>query len=69
MTLNIHHLLHLPDQVRNLGPLYTQSCFPFENKNGLILKMIKGTQNIDQQIVSDVSFIQKLPELKQRFVH
>ena len=68
MTLNIHNLLHLSDQVRNLGPLYTHSCFPFENKNGLILKMIKGTQNIDDQIVTGVSFIQKVPELKQRFV-
>ena len=43
MTLNMHHLVHLADHVRNIGPLYTHSCFPFEYKNGLILKMIKGT--------------------------
>ena len=30
MTLNIHYLLHLPMCVRNLGPLWCQSCFPFE---------------------------------------
>ena len=58
----------MADHVRNVGPLYTHSCFPFENKNGFILKMIKGTQNIDQQIIYGISFIQKLPELKQRFV-
>ena len=28
--MNIHQLLHLSDDVRELGPLYTHSCFPFE---------------------------------------
>ena len=64
ITLNIHQLVHLVDNVRQLGPLYAHSCFPFEDKNGLLLKMIRGTQNIDQQIVTGISFIQKLPELK-----
>ena len=35
MHLNIHQLLHLPDCVRKLGPLYTSSCFSFESKNGV----------------------------------
>lgn len=65
MRLNVHQLLHLPDSVRTLGPLYTHSCFSFEDKNGVLLKMIRGTQNIDNQIVTGVSFIQKLPELKE----
>lgn len=68
MTLNIHQLVHLADSVRALGPLYTHSCFSFEDKNGLLLKMIQGTQNIDSQIVTGVSFVQKIPELKQRFL-
>lgn len=68
MTLNVHQLLHLADNVKMLGPLYTHSCFPFEDKNGLLLKMIRGTQNIDQQIVTGVSFLQKLPELKRTCV-
>ena len=46
-TLNIHQLLHLVDNVRDLGPLYTHSCFSFENKNGFVLKVIHGTQFID----------------------
>lgn len=65
MTLNVHQLLHLADSVRYLGPLYTHSCFSFEDKNGVLLKMIRGTQNIDSQIITGVSFLQKLPELKQ----
>ncbi|XP_076674436.1 uncharacterized protein LOC143372265 [Andrena cerasifolii] len=28
---NIHNLLHLVDDVKNHGPLYDFSCFPFEN--------------------------------------
>lgn len=68
MTLNIHQLVHVADSVRALGPLYTHSCFSFEDKNGFLLKMIQGTQNIDSQIVTGVSFVQKIPELKQRFL-
>jgi hypothetical protein len=68
MRLNVHQLLHLPDSVRLLGPLYTHSCFSFEDKNGVLLKMIRGTQNIDNQILTGVSFIQKLPELKENCI-
>ena len=68
MTLNIHQLVHLADSVRILGPLYTHSCFSFEDKNGFLLKMIQGTQNIDSQIVTGVSFVKKIPELKHKFL-
>ena len=48
ITLNVHQLLHLTDDVRDLGPIYTHSgCFSFEDKNGFILKLIYGTQFID----------------------
>ncbi|CAC5384005.1 unnamed protein product [Mytilus coruscus] len=68
MTLNIHQLVHLVDCVNELGPLYTHSCFPFEDKNGFVLKLIRGTQNIDSQIITGISFIQKLPELEQKCI-
>ena len=68
MTLNLHQLLHLVDSVRYLGPLYTHSCFSFENNNGFLLKMIRGTQSIDNQITTGISFIQKLPELRQKCI-
>ena len=64
-TLNVHQLLHLVDDVRDLGPLYTHSCFAFEDKNGFLLKLIHGTQFIDSQIISAVSITQKLPELHE----
>ena len=62
-TINIHNLLHLPQSVRELGPLWTHSCFHFEDKNGYILKMIHGTQNVSSQIVTAVSFVQNLPQM------
>ncbi|CAG2218049.1 unnamed protein product [Mytilus edulis] len=68
MTLNVHQLVHLADSVKCLGPLYTHSCFSFEDKNGYLLKMIRGTQNIDNQIITGVSFVQKIPELKLKFI-
>ena len=54
-TINVHNLLHLPQGVRELGPLWTHSCFHFEDKNGYILKMIHSTQNVSSQIIIAVS--------------
>ena len=54
-TINVHSLLHLADDVRNLGPLWTHSCFPFESYNGNLLKLFHGTQNVQLQIVSAVA--------------
>ena len=34
---NCHRLLHLVESVRQLGPLWTHSCFHFEDANGFIL--------------------------------
>ena len=67
-TLTVHQLLHLVDNVRDLGPLYTHSCFSFEDKNGFVLRLIHGTQFIDSQILTAVSFTQKLPELKEQCI-
>ena len=65
MTANLHHLLHLPQSVYNNGPLFMYSCFPFEGKNGQLLRLIKGTQHIDQQIIEAIGIMQKLPYVVQ----
>jgi hypothetical protein len=62
-TLNVHQLLHLPQCVRDLGPLWCYSCFPFEDANGQLMKMFHGTQFVDRQIVNAVSAMQRIPEL------
>ena len=65
MTANIHLLFPLRDSVRALRPLWTHSCFHFEDKNGYILRLIHGTQNIPVQMVNAVKTIQSLPSITQ----
>ena len=67
-TINVHSLLHLADDVRNLGPLWTHSCFPFESYNGNLLKLFHGTQNVELQIISAVAISQSLPNLKSELI-
>ena len=50
MTINVHSLLHVCDNVRNLGPLWCNSCFPFENMNGVLKLMFHGSQRVDRQV-------------------
>ena len=45
-TYNCHSLLHLADDVKQRGPLWTHSCFPFEDYNGDLKDIFHGTQNI-----------------------
>ena len=63
LTLNMHSLLHLAETVKDIGPLWSHSCFPFENANGELLKLFHGTQYIDLQIASAVNVFQTLPLL------
>ncbi|KAM3613128.1 uncharacterized protein V6R79_020974 [Siganus canaliculatus] len=65
MTANMHLLVHLADSVRALGPLWTHSCFHFEDKNGHLLRLIHGTQNVPAQMVKAVKIIQRLPCITQ----
>lgn len=63
MTINMHSLLHLPDMVCKIGPLWATTCFPFESANGELLKLFHGTQFIDIQIINAVHVFQMLPSL------
>ena len=61
MLINVHLLLHLPDTVRELGPLWVYSCFHFEGQNGILKNLIHGTQKIDMQLLSSYSYLRNLP--------
>ena len=50
MTINIHNLLHLPNVVRHLGPLWVNSCFAFEMAIGELLSLFHGSQGIEDQV-------------------
>lgn len=49
-TFNVHQLLHLPETVKDLGPLWSNSCFPFEDYNGDLRELFHGTKNVDGQV-------------------
>ena len=44
-TFNLHSLRHLTWQVRNLGPLWTTSCFAFESAHNALTSRFTGTVN------------------------
>lgn len=50
MTYNVHQLLHLRELVEDLGPVWSHSCFFFEDLNGYFRDLFHGTQNIDGQV-------------------
>ena len=54
-TFNVHQLLLLPEVVRDLGPLWSNSCFPFEDYNGDLRDLFHGTRNVDGQVCLFVS--------------
>ena len=62
-TFNLHCLLHLPECVKNISPLWSCSCFWFEDFNEDLRKMFHGTQKIELQIAFSVCVQQKIPEL------
>lgn len=63
MTFNVHLISHLCDSVRQWGPLWGFSAFPFENMNGIIKKSFHGTQHVPEQICRKLLLSQFLPTL------
>ena len=55
--------MHLCDNVKHLGPPWSHSCFPFEDKNRFILQLIHGSQTIEFQLNSAANIIQAIPEV------
>lgn len=49
-VFNIHLLLHLPNCVRFIGPLFTYSNYCFEDHIGHLLSLQKGTTDVASQI-------------------
>ena len=47
-------ILHLPDSVRNLGPLWAHSAFPFEGMNGWLSDLYHGTRVPQKQVYINI---------------
>ena len=63
LTLNMHQLLHITDSVKQLGPLYTFSCFDHEHSNGVLAKMVHSNCGIDKQVSYSFSCLQRMSAL------
>lgn len=63
MTYNAHLLLHLVDSVKNWGPLWGYSLFPFESMNGTLGRFVNGTRYAHLQIVEKFSILKNLSNL------
>lgn len=51
VSFNVHLMAHLAASVRNWGPLWATSTFPFESFNGTLLKFFNGTTHVPTQII------------------
>uniref|UniRef100_A0A1X7UUT9 Uncharacterized protein n=1 Tax=Amphimedon queenslandica TaxID=400682 RepID=A0A1X7UUT9_AMPQE len=56
-TLNLHYLLHSPQSVKELGPLWANTCYEFENSNSVLKKLLHGTHKVDMQIPKRIGFV------------
>ena len=67
MSCNIHCLLHLAEIVKRTGPLWTTSCFPYEDVNGKLKLLVHGSNKAEIQICSNVCMYIQIATLKNEF--
>lgn len=60
MSCNLHQLLHISDTVRDFGPLWTASCFPYEDLNGKLKRLVHSSRGPELQICSGLASILSL---------
>ncbi|XP_047139860.2 uncharacterized protein LOC124815310 isoform X2 [Hydra vulgaris] len=69
MTYNIHLLQHISSTVREWGPLWGISNFMFENSNGFLLDLFKGTQSVPLQICRTFTLYRNLPIIGAKYLN
>lgn len=50
MTFNIHMLVHAVENVKNTGPFWATSAFPYESNIYILKRAVNGPKGADQQI-------------------
>lgn len=68
ITCNVHQLRHLAETVRNTGPLWTTSCFPFDDLNGKLKALVHGSKSADLQIFFNISLYINANTLKDEWL-
>lgn len=61
MVYNIHTNVHLRECVIRCGPLWCYSAFSFETGNGFLIKLVKGSNGVAQQIARKYCMYSSLP--------
>ena len=65
MLSGVHELLHLVDDIKNIGPLNQYNCFPFENLNRIILSMVHGKNNSTGiELINSFNILRKSNSIK-----
>lgn len=67
MVYNTHLLTHIPNCVKNWGPVWTFSNFPFEDYNGVLKNFVSGTSDVEQQIASEYLLTLEMQRLNLPF--
>ena len=51
LTMNVHNMLrHSVQCVKDWGPLWCYSCFPFEGMNRQLKAFFHGSRNMNKQV-------------------
>lgn len=66
MVFNVHLLKHLAKCVKDCGPLWGYSNFNFESNNGLLVKFVCGTTNVEKQIATKYNYNNTLNGCKKK---
>ncbi|KAK3909500.1 Leucine--tRNA ligase [Frankliniella fusca] len=64
MTSHVHQLIHLPDVVKDFGPLWVTSCAPYHTLNETLRKFSQGSSQEETQVTSAASLFLHVSKLK-----
>ena len=64
MTSNVHQLRHLHEIVKRTGPLWTTSCFSYEDLNGIIKSFVHSSNAPHLQILNGVSLYMNISVMR-----
>ncbi|KAE8737582.1 hypothetical protein FOCC_FOCC016954 [Frankliniella occidentalis] len=63
MVYNIHLLSHISKCVRNFGPIWGHSSFPYESQNRYLVQLCKSPYCVPLQVARKFVIYQSLPDL------
>ena len=68
ITSILHQVLHIAASVRDFGPLFAHSTFPFESANFQMVKSIKCAKGVVSQVVRNIN-LQYVTQILKRHIY